>query len=132
MVALHKQERQTTKDGQQKRWNAEHQTHTQRLNTGLRGLWDKISGASGKIKKQNALEATKSLKRDQQQRDGLVFAQMKDRQKLQKEIETLKRKHSLNRKLLAREVCQTIRVAKLNEHREQLHAITRSHQRSFS
>lgn len=131
MVALHRQERKATKDGQQKRWNVEHQTRTQRLNTGLRGLWDKISGASGKVKKQNALEATKSLKRDKQQRDGLVFTQMKDRQKLQKKIETLRRKHSLNRKLLAHEINQTMRVAELNEQRENSRKIARFHQRSF-
>ncbi|PCI85552.1 MAG: relaxase [Hyphomicrobiales bacterium] len=131
MLALHRLERQTTKVGQQKRWDAEHQTRTQRLNTGLRGLWDKISGVSGKIKKQNALETAKFLKRDQQQRDRLVFAQMKDSQKLQKEIKTLRRKHSLNRKLLAREINQTMQVAALNEQRDVSHRITRLHQRSF-
>ncbi|MBL1420877.1 MAG: relaxase [Alphaproteobacteria bacterium] len=133
MITLHKQERKVTKNGQQKRWNAEHQTRMQRLNTGFRGLWDKISGASGKIKKQNALEATKYIKRDQIQRDRLVFAQIKDRQKLQKEVEALRRKHSLNRTLLAREINQTIQISELNGQRDQSQSrrIPRSHQRSF-
>lgn len=131
MIALHRNERKTTKDGQTKRWDTEHKTRMKRINTGLRGLWDKISGTSGKLKKRNALEASEGLKRDQKQRDILVFSQMKDRNKLQKEIETLRRKHSLNRKLLAREINQAIRVTELNQHQEQSRRISRSHQRSF-
>ena len=131
MTVLHRHERKVTLNGQKERWNREQSTRMQRLNTGLRGLWDKISGASGKIKTQNALEAAKSLKRDQQQRDGLVFAQMKERQKLQKEIETLRRKHSLNRKLLTREISQTIQITQLNDRHERSHGISKSHQRSF-
>ncbi|NRA86633.1 MAG: relaxase [Rhizobiales bacterium] len=134
MIKLHRHERKITLKGQKDRWQTEHRTRMHRLNNGFRGLWDKVSGASDKIKKQSALEATKGLKRDQQQRDRLVFAQMHDRQKLQKQIENLRRKHSLNRKLLAREINQTMRTVELNEQIQKDQARSRNvrvRQRSF-
>lgn len=81
-----------------------------KLNTGLRGLWEKLSGSAAKIKRENELEAWQASKRDQQQRDDLVKAQMQDRKALQKEIEKLRRKHTLDRRILARDVSQAMHI----------------------
>lgn len=104
MVAAHRVERAKLQHGQKTRWKSESKERSARLNAGLRGLWQSLSGSTAKIKRQNEQEAWKGLKRDQVQRDNLVKAQMVDRRKLQKDIEALRRKHTQNRRILARDV----------------------------
>ncbi len=59
-------------------------------------------------KKQNEKDAWLGAKRDQVQRNNLIKAQMKDRRILQRDIEKLRRKHTQNRSILAREVMQAM------------------------
>ncbi len=108
-VKHHRAERAKLKEAQQKRWLEETKERSARLNKGLRGFWQKISGSAASIKKQNEKEAWQGLRRDQNQRDGLIKAQMQDRRMLQREIDKLRRKHTHNRSILAREVTQAIR-----------------------
>jgi hypothetical protein len=110
MVSHHREERAKLAQAQNQRWAQETKDRAAKLNTGLRGLWDKLRGQSSKIQNQNEREAWQGMKRDQEQRDYLVRAQMKDRQALQSEIEKIRRKHAQDRKLLARELAQTMRV----------------------
>lgn len=110
MVAAHRVERAKLKRGQKARWQSETKDRSARINAGLRGLWQNLSGSAAKIKRQNEQEAWSGLQRDQHQRDDLVKAQMKDRRKLQKDIEALRRKHTQNRSILARDVAQTMRM----------------------
>lgn len=116
MVAVHRLERSALKRGQQDRWQAETRERSSRLNKGLRGLWEKLSGSAIKIKKQNEFEAWQAIKRDQQQRDDFVNAQMQDRKELQKQIERLRRRHVQNRRILAREVTQALRIIDQQDH----------------
>lgn len=111
MVNHHQAERATLKAKQQERWNAEAKDRSAKLNKGLRGLWQSLSGAAAKVKKQNEREAWDAFKRDQEQRDDLVKAQMVERRDLQKQIEVLRRKHAKNRQILARDITQTIRMS---------------------
>ncbi len=111
MVKLHRAERSKLKTKQQDRWQEEAQERFAKLNKGLRGLWQSLSGASVKIKKQNEREAWDALKRDQRQRDELVKAQMGERRELQKQIEALRRKHVKNRTILAWDIAQTLRMS---------------------
>ena len=108
MVKAHRKERSKLKAAQQDRWTSESKARSAKLNTGLRGLWDNLTGSASKIKTQNELEAWQSLKRDQEQREALIKAQMQDRRSLQKEIEKLRRKHAQNRQLLARDMTCTL------------------------
>lgn len=97
MKQEHRIERQQLKAKQTERWIAETTERSARLNTGLRGLWQKLSGSAATTKKQNEKEAWHAAKRDQEQRDTLVKAQMKDRRKLQMEIDRQRRKHAKDR-----------------------------------
>lgn len=115
MVATHRDERSKLKLGQKEREQREAKERSLRLNKGLRGLWDKVTGQSSKVKNQNESEAWDAAKRDQQQRDDLVKAQMAERRKLQIQIEKLRRKHAQDRRLLAREISQTMRMAQQSE-----------------
>jgi hypothetical protein len=120
MKTLHRKERKQTVAGQEKRFTEENKARSAKINTGLRGLWEKLSGSAAKIKIQNEQEAWQGLKRDQAQRDNLVKAQMIERQKLQVTIEALRRKHAQNRRILARDMIDSVRMNERSNFVEEL------------
>lgn len=123
MVKQHRNERQMLKRKQDERWHAEQKLRSARINKGLRGLWDRLTGSAAGVRKQNETEAWHGIVRDREQRDRLVVAQMEDRQALQKRIETLRRRHAQNRRIIAREQVQFLRDA---ERRQQEDALERT------
>jgi len=108
MVTAHRKERETLRTGQDERWQREQRERSQRFNTGLRGLWDRLTGTAATIRRQNEQEAVACLLRDRRQRDDLVRAQMEERRALQKQVESVRRRHAMNRRLLAREIAQAL------------------------
>lgn len=86
MVEQQRAERQKQQAGQQGRWNEEVRQRSQRLNSGLKGVWQRITGQHKRIQQQNERDAYESLKRDQARRERLISAQMKDRRELQIEV----------------------------------------------
>ncbi len=110
MTALHRRERKALKDGQAKRWTAETKARQQRLNGGLRGLFDRLTGKNSKLQKRNEFEAVECAKRDQAQRDDLVVSHMWDRKALQGKFIALRSKQAEDRKILARSVGQTLQI----------------------
>lgn len=104
MVQAHRQERKTLKEGQAKRWTDETKVRSRRLNGGLRGLLDKVTGKSKAARQQNEREALKAAKRDQRQRDFMIQEQMKERQQFQERINKLKAKQLAERKNLDRDI----------------------------
>lgn len=104
MVKAHREERQQLQDGQSKRWAEESKMRSDRLNNGLRGLFDRLTGKAKTIQKQNELEARKAAERDQKQRDFMVTEQMKERRSLQREFRKLHRKHRDERSLLRQQI----------------------------
>ncbi|WAC47574.1 hypothetical protein OVA03_12795 [Asticcacaulis sp. SL142] len=86
MKIQHQLERQKLDAGQKARHENEVKERAARLSTGIKGVWDKLRGEHGKIKKQNEVEAYFCLQRDRKQRDDLVIAQMKERRELQDKI----------------------------------------------
>jgi hypothetical protein len=65
-----------------------------RYRKGFAGLWDILRGESVRIRKQNELEAWQAIKRDQAQRDGLVFKHVEARRVL---MERQRSTHADNR-----------------------------------
>tara|TARA_R110002110_G_scaffold415741_1_gene654656 strand:+ start:535 stop:1830 length:1296 start_codon:yes stop_codon:yes gene_type:complete len=118
MISKHRVERKALKDGQEKRWKEETKARLSRLNGGLRGLFDRITGKNSKIKRQIEAEAYQALKRDQAQRDDLVVAQFNDRKALQKQFVALRAKQKEDRKILARSIGQFITQRKRNQNRD--------------
>jgi len=53
-----------------------------RYRKGFAGLWDVLRGESARSRKQNELEAWQAIKRDQAQRDGLIFKHIEARRAL--------------------------------------------------
>lgn len=79
LTEKHQGERIQLLDRQTKRSQAELEIRQERFNKGLRGLFDRITGAYRKTKGQNELEAYDALKRDQKERDALMFRQMENK-----------------------------------------------------
>lgn len=109
IVQAHRQERKALKQGQAKRWADETKERSRRLNGGLRGLLDKVTGKSKATRQLNEREALKAAKRDQQQRDFMVREQMKERQRLQERVKKMKVKQRAERQNLARDIASILR-----------------------
>lgn len=109
MTFAHRQERQQVREGQEQRWIAETKSRSDRLNKGVRGLFDRLSGKATATRVENERDAMQCAKRDQEQRDYLIKAQMKERQELQARVLKLKRKQADERQLLAQSVSQSLR-----------------------
>ena len=72
LTEKHQRERKSLLERQEARSFAELRARQDRFNKGLRGLFDRITGAYSRTKKQNELEAFSAVKRDQKERDDLI------------------------------------------------------------
>jgi len=86
MKARHQTERDNLADTQKQRWQQESEDRQARLNKGIRGLWDRLTGQHGQVMDQNEREAWQALLRDRQQRDDLIQRQLEERRALQLNI----------------------------------------------
>lgn len=106
----HRAERQTLKSKQVERHNQEEEQRQSQLRKGIGGLWDRFTGRAGTVHARNEQEAWDALKRDQKQREELIAEQLKERQTLQKDITALRKSHLRDRRVLAREINQTLKT----------------------
>lgn len=86
MAEAHAAERRKLDAGQRDRWIEETRERQARFRKGMRGLWDRVTGERARIRDVNEKEAYASLQRDRQQRDGLVAAQLLERQAMQHQM----------------------------------------------
>lgn len=93
MTLHHRSERQNLQSSQKDRWGTETRERSERLNKGIKGLWQRMTGEHARIIKENQLEAMSALKRDQEQRERLIFAQAAERRKLQEAVQTQRKEH---------------------------------------
>tara|TARA_R110001583_G_scaffold195438_1_gene373546 strand:+ start:2406 stop:3704 length:1299 start_codon:yes stop_codon:yes gene_type:complete len=89
MIAQHQGERDRMKTKQDERWQQEVAQRQARLSKGLKGLWQRLTGRHQTLQQQNDLSTLHAFKRDQQQRDDLIYAQLQERQTLQNKLNTL-------------------------------------------
>ena len=108
LATQHRNERDRLKEAQQKRWQDENASRQERLRTGLKGFWDRLSGRAQQVKEANALEAWEAARRDQMQRDRLILDQMIERRGIQKRLETMRRDQLLERIRLDRTIGQVL------------------------
>lgn len=94
MRLSHSEERKKMAKGQKKRWERETKERANRLRTGARGLWDKLTGEHAKTVKRNEVEAYFGLRRDRDQRQVMLEAQHKERRKLQTQFQQTRERHS--------------------------------------
>ena len=84
LTVLQQDARSALKTAQAARWDKEQKHRQARFRTGMSGVWDFVSGRNALIRKQNAFEAWEALKRDQSERDALVYNQLGERKLLQR------------------------------------------------
>lgn len=113
MRDLHARERKSMVAGQKNRQDNETRLRAARLLTGVKGLWDRLTGERSKITRENEAKAPQLPKRDADQREALRIAQLSDRRKLQAEIVHVKIAFRKRRQELHAELAQI---------REQVHA----------
>lgn len=94
MAEAHRLERARLDSGQHARADEETQHRAERFRKGLGGLWDRLTGQHSKLAKQNEIEALWALRRDQEQRQAVVEAQLQERQALQLEIHAMRTQHA--------------------------------------
>jgi hypothetical protein len=86
IVRWQRREREQLAKRQQQRRTLEIQARAQRLRTGLRGLWDRITGRHAHVCELNARETEQARIRDQIEADQLIFAQIEARRVLHRKI----------------------------------------------
>lgn len=83
------------------RWEKETFERNQHISTGFRGIWDRLTGRYGEIRRQNELETLKAMQRDRAEKDALIFRHMEEKQFLHRQWvlakqENMKQVESLN------------------------------------
>ncbi|SDH95206.1 relaxase/mobilization nuclease domain-containing protein [Roseospirillum parvum] len=104
MAEQHAFERQLQIGFQEAEWRRASQERAARFNTGVKGLWDWMSGKTAAIKRQNEKEAIDAMLRDRADRESLIEHQLKERGTLQAKIDAARKEHRQERKALSREI----------------------------
>ena len=101
LIAEHRKTRAALKTAQTDRWHAETIARSKRFRSGLSGLWDRLRGEHGKIKRLNEREAEASMRRDRQEREKLIAEQLAARRSLIIDHKRQQESLGLNRTALA-------------------------------
>jgi hypothetical protein len=104
------------------RWDAEQQARASRTRKGWAGVWDFMTGRYFKVRKQNELEVQFAVERDRTERHGLITSQLKERQDLQANIKTARRREAEQVLALYRD---SAKFRRMREGREQAPARVR-------
>ncbi|MGH1353409.1 MAG: relaxase/mobilization nuclease domain-containing protein [Methyloligellaceae bacterium] len=94
MVFQQREQRTQLKTYQLERWNREIIARQERFNKGFRGLWDRLSGKHSEIRKQNEQDMLISKRRDLDECQRLIQAQIANRQTLQTEYRSIRKHHA--------------------------------------
>lgn len=89
---------------QEIRAQAEALARSKRFRTGIRGVWDWLSGKTRKIRKENEAEAADAVKRDAAERERMIAAQLSERRALQQSFRTARREAQQQSEDLRRDV----------------------------
>lgn len=114
MVMYQRQERENLKAKQDQRWVEETKARQDRLNKGLRGIFDRLIGTHSATIKRNEREALICAHRDQEQRDRLILAQITERKGLQTHARTIRDRHKVERQHLAKTIATYLKRPKPN------------------
>ena len=86
----HRKERATLDESQKQEWDKENLVRAKRLPKGLRGLWHRLTGEYGIIRKLNEAEAQDTQQRQERDRKSLIDKQRVERSMLQARFKELR------------------------------------------
>lgn len=105
-VQKQREQRDQLHKAQQARWQKESHDRARRFSTGMRGLWDWMTGKSAKTRNYNEQEALLNRQRDRAERERMIFKQLEDRRLLHQEIQRLKQEHTKQIAELHRDIAE--------------------------
>ena len=92
MTDQHRRDRAAQKAYLDKRWDKEQAVRSSRIRKGFKGLWDKLTLKYWSIRKENEKEAWSCYVRDREERQELIEVQLEQRQRLQGQFDTLRKR----------------------------------------
>jgi hypothetical protein len=111
LVVSQRKERQDLIQTQQKRWVQETRQRSQRLYTGVAGVWQRITGDYQKIRAINEAEAKAGLARDRKEIHALIRSHLSERQGLQKSVLFYREEHRVEVFRLRQEIARYVSTA---------------------
>ena len=110
MVAQHRVERVALARGLEARRRRETADRAARFRSGVRGVFDILTGRAAVIRRENDREAFAAFQRDRLHRERIYQGQMKERQALQLRIDALKARQAEERRILTRQLAEVLRL----------------------
>ena len=94
LVQKQQRARSVLEERQKARLLQETALRLERFATGLRGLWHRITGTHGRVRRENEPEAQRCQTRDRVEKQRLIDRQLEERQSLQKFEQLRERRHN--------------------------------------
>lgn len=110
MVKGHRQERARLETKLESRRLAETKARSERLQKGVRGVWELLTGKARAIRRQNEREAYDGYCRDRDQREALFMAQSREKETLHKRIASVRARQRMERMQLAGKLADVLRL----------------------
>ena len=108
LITQQRAERDRLLKKQQARWHQEHQIRSSRINHGIAGVLDKVSGRYQRIREQNELETKSCLKRDQDEQHSLIQRHLSESKALHKQLSFYQEQHYQDIQRIKKEVASYI------------------------
>ncbi len=94
LVQRQREERADLTAALERRWTTETAQRAARLNKGVRGLWDRLTGRRANQTQENEREALAAFHRDRREKDGLIERHLQERETLHMLSRQLKQSHA--------------------------------------
>lgn len=104
LVEHQRKERADLAAGLEKRWAQEAAERAARLNKGMRGLWDRITGRYARQTKENEQHALVALHRDRREKDGQIEQHLQEREAFHMLARQQKQAHARDVEQLHRDI----------------------------
>jgi hypothetical protein len=115
LVDKQRNERTDLEAAHEKRWAKETAERAERLNKGVRGIWDRITGRYGKQARENEREALNAIRRDRREKDALIEHHIDERQSYHTLAKQLKAAHARDVEQLHRDIAEFMRTGSERE-----------------
>jgi hypothetical protein len=120
LIQRQRHQREQLDKSQQARKEQEIKIRTQRFSSGMRGVWDRVTGKHARIQRQNEIETLQSFQRDRVEKEKLIFSHIDDRHVLHQQIKQMRNLHAeqiaeLNRDIAGYEDLATRELPKMQE-----------------
>lgn len=104
LVQRQRKERADLAAALERRWAKESAERAARLNRGVRGLWDRLTGRRANQTQENEREALLAFQRDRREKDGLIERHLQERETLHMLARQLKQTHAREVEQLHRDI----------------------------